>query len=323
MAEIGIPCRLGQSFPLDEGATGRAVTSRMPVVIDDYSRLRHGHLPASHPASHGTVVAAPLWWRDQVIGVNVAFVGRTRTFETEELDEFEALTQSVAPAVVQARRTVPSLAGLLREHGRVLATGSGVQTVVTEVGDVRPVSDGVATAAVDILAAVHQAAARREAMSRLRVAVVHRDHELRLLVQDETGDRQQGHGDDDPLGLGASTWHELLRRAEHRLDGEVAVEHVSGWGTLVRADFPTATARELPPHTGDETPSSLTVREREVLALLADGLSDREVAARLVISPRTVEKHVGAAMRKTGAHTRTGAVVRATELGLLPLRRHR
>lgn len=48
LAEQGIACRLGMSFPLDEGATGQAVTRRMPIVIDDYSDLRAGHLPPDH-----------------------------------------------------------------------------------------------------------------------------------------------------------------------------------------------------------------------------------------------------------------------------------
>lgn len=314
MAEIGIPCRLGQSFPLDEGATGTAVTSRMPVVIEDYSALRGGHLPDSHPASRGAVAAAPIWWRDQVIGVNVAFAGRRRSFSTAELDAFEVLTQSAAPAVVEESRTVPSLAGLLRAHGLVPADAGRVQTVVTEVGAVTPVPDAVASAALDIVAAVRTAAVRRPAAASLRVAVVHTDGEVRLLVQDEHG--QPGRGSDDPLGLGTSSWQELLRRAEHR-DGEVDVEHVAGWGTLVRAAFPTSPQAAEGTRSGERTPSDLTAREREVLALLADGLSDREVAARLAISPKTVEKHVGAALRKTGTHTRTAAVVRAADLGWL------
>src|SRR5690242_21670304 len=37
VAENGVACQLGRSFPLDEGATGAAVARRMPVVIDDYS----------------------------------------------------------------------------------------------------------------------------------------------------------------------------------------------------------------------------------------------------------------------------------------------
>lgn len=313
LAERGIQCRLGQSFPLDEGATGRAFTSRMPIVIDDYSGLRQGHLPTEHPASRGTVAAAPIWWRGEVIGVNVAFAGRSRDYSTAEMDAFETLSQSVAPAVVHAGRTVPSLAGLLREHGRVLAAGSGLETVVTEVGPITPVPDGVASTAVDIVSTVHHSAVRG-AGSRLRVAVVHRSNELMLLVQDESG-RPAGHAD-DPLGLGARTWHDLVARAGERAAVEVAVEHVAGWGTLVRAAFPTDTPPDGDAHL---PPSPLTAREREVLGLLAAGLSDREVATQLVISPKTVEKHVGAALRKTGTHTRTAAVVRSADLGWLEI----
>ena len=49
VAEDGIACRVGHSFPLDEGATGRAVARRMPVIIDDYSDLRGRHLSARPP----------------------------------------------------------------------------------------------------------------------------------------------------------------------------------------------------------------------------------------------------------------------------------
>lgn len=61
----------------------------------------------------------------------------------------------------------------------------------------------------------------------------------------------------------------------------------------------------------------LTHREEEVLRLLGDGLSDREVAARLVISPKTVQKHVGAVLRKSGTTSRTAAVVHALKRGWL------
>lgn len=43
VAEYGAPCQLGRSFPLDEGATGRAFGSRRPVVIPGYGQLRAGH----------------------------------------------------------------------------------------------------------------------------------------------------------------------------------------------------------------------------------------------------------------------------------------
>ena len=65
------------------------------------------------------------------------------------------------------------------------------------------------------------------------------------------------------------------------------------------------------------SPASLTRRETDVLALLVGGLSDREIAARLGISPKTVEKHVGAVLRKTGTAGRTAAVVHALDRGWL------
>ena len=52
---------------------------------------------------------------------------------------------------------------------------------------------------------------------------------------------------------------------------------------------------------------TLSGRETEVLALLADGLTDREIADALVISPRTVESHVGAILRKLGVRNRAEA----------------
>ena len=163
IAENGVACRLGQSFPLDEGATGTAVARRMPVIIDDYSDVRSGHLPPDHPVGRGAAAAVPLWWRGEVIGVNVAFAGRRRRFTTAEVDAFELLTQSVAAAVVKAAAAVPSLAGLLRAHDRVVAGATGVRTVVTEVGPVRPVPDDVAAAAADLVALVRRAAALRRA----------------------------------------------------------------------------------------------------------------------------------------------------------------
>lgn len=63
-------------------------------------------------------------------------------------------------------------------------------------------------------------------------------------------------------------------------------------------------------------PGGLTVREVEVLELLAEGLRNAEIAERLVISSRTVEHHVAAILRKLDAHTRGHAVARFAELDL-------
>ena len=57
-------------------------------------------------------------------------------------------------------------------------------------------------------------------------------------------------------------------------------------------------------------PHGLTTREREVLGLVAEGLRNGDIARALVLSQRTVERHVAASLRKLGARTRTEAVAK-------------
>ena len=64
-------------------------------------------------------------------------------------------------------------------------------------------------------------------------------------------------------------------------------------------------------------PSELTDREVEVLRLVAQGLSNREIAARLVISSRTAEHHVQHVYGKLGVSSRAAAALFALEHGLL------
>lgn len=63
-------------------------------------------------------------------------------------------------------------------------------------------------------------------------------------------------------------------------------------------------------------PAGLTARQLEVLALLVEGLTNAEIADRLIVSPRTAEHHVAAVLTKLGATTRREARRRAAELGL-------
>ena len=63
----------------------------------------------------------------------------------------------------------------------------------------------------------------------------------------------------------------------------------------------------------------LTEREREVLGMLAGGLSNRRIADRLSISENTVKAHVAAILAKLGATTRTEAVTVGLRLGLVML----
>ena len=63
-------------------------------------------------------------------------------------------------------------------------------------------------------------------------------------------------------------------------------------------------------------PAGLTEREQEVLALLADGLPDREISERLFISERTVHHHVSAVLSKIGVSSRTAAAREAVRMGI-------
>jgi DNA-binding CsgD family transcriptional regulator len=62
--------------------------------------------------------------------------------------------------------------------------------------------------------------------------------------------------------------------------------------------------------------SNLTRREREVLRLVADGLTNADIASRLVVSPRTVHAHLRSVYSKLGVSTRTAAVAKAHELSI-------
>ncbi|ACG72138.1 two component transcriptional regulator, LuxR family [Anaeromyxobacter sp. K] len=68
-----------------------------------------------------------------------------------------------------------------------------------------------------------------------------------------------------------------------------------------------------------EAGGPLTPREREVLALVAEGLGNKAIAARLGISEHTAKFHVNAILGKLGAGSRAEAIVRAARLGLVVL----
>ncbi|MEV0263831.1 response regulator transcription factor [Streptomyces sp. NPDC050617] len=80
-------------------------------------------------------------------------------------------------------------------------------------------------------------------------------------------------------------------------------------GGASRADDPAAR---------DERIARLTGREREVLAMLGEGLSNQDVAERLAIGIGTVKTHVGAILEKTGSTSRVQAALLAHRAGLCP-----
>jgi DNA-binding NarL/FixJ family response regulator len=121
----------------------------------------------------------------------------------------------------------------------------------------------------------------------------------------------------DALAAGASGFLLKDMVAERLFD---AVRVVAAGEALLA---PTVTRRligefvRLRPRDGGGALAALTPREREVLTLIAEGLSNPEIAARLVVSGETVKSHVSRVLTKLGVRDRAQAVVAAYESGLV------
>ena len=86
---------------------------------------------------------------------------------------------------------------------------------------------------------------------------------------------------------------------------------------LVSARFPGRRIARLPSDSGRAASVELTRREREVLILLASGISTDAIAKRLCISPRTVRNHVNNILGKLDVHSRLEAVAYSIKYGLV------
>jgi DNA-binding CsgD family transcriptional regulator len=100
-----------------------------------------------------------------------------------------------------------------------------------------------------------------------------------------------------------------------RLGAEPLSRRVTGRMRALRIRVP-----QGPREATRANPAGLTTRQLEVLTLLAEGLTNAEIAAHLVVSPRTAEHHVAAVLAKLGATTRWEAARRASELRLVDAR---
>jgi len=76
-------------------------------------------------------------------------------------------------------------------------------------------------------------------------------------------------------------------------------------------------APATPAFVGGSDVAQLTEREREILALLARGASNREISETLYIASGTVKNHLSNILGKLGVRDRTQAALKARELGLL------
>lgn len=118
-----------------------------------------------------------------------------------------------------------------------------------------------------------------------------------------------------PIDLWTAGAAGLLLRASDA-DRLGAALKAAAHGLMVLDPALVASAPRAPaPHSA----ADLTPREIEVVALLAEGLANRAIAARLGISEHTVKFHLNAILSKLGAQSRTEAVVQAIRLGVIAL----
>jgi DNA-binding CsgD family transcriptional regulator len=113
----------------------------------------------------------------------------------------------------------------------------------------------------------------------------------------------------------AAAWNagRALSMAEATTEALALLDEIAG--QVATGTPPSPQASTASPH-----PAGLTARELEVLRLLVDGRTDREIAATLFISPRTAQNHVANIFAKLDVSTRTAAVATALQTGLVPER---
>jgi two-component system response regulator DevR len=114
------------------------------------------------------------------------------------------------------------------------------------------------------------------------------------------------------LESGASAFIHKSRAASEVVD---AIRTVAGGGTLITPRTIAALLNKR--RSMDAQLESLTPREKEVLRLMAEGVSSREIASKLGISYTTVRTHIRSLGAKLGVHSKLQAIVKARELALV------
>ncbi len=98
-----------------------------------------------------------------------------------------------------------------------------------------------------------------------------------------------------------------------------AVRQVATGGAFIESQMLKGMLSEMKPSgpAAGQAAKNLTKREREILALVAEGMSNREIAEKLVLSPETVKSHVAAILEKLNVSDRTQAAIYAVRNGLV------
>ncbi|OFL73186.1 DNA-binding response regulator [Corynebacterium sp. HMSC063G05] len=203
--------------------------------------------------------------------------------------------------------------GAVGDGAEAVRRASGADVVVMDIR--MPVMDGI-EATRQIVQGVPSGGAARASTPKVLVLTTFREEDL-VLGALETGAAGFLLKDSNPRELLSAIMR--IHRGEGVIDPKVTpmvLRHVSPRaphsGQPARA-FSTHGADSDPTHTGTQ----FTPREQEILNLVCQGLSNDEIARRLVVATTTVKTHVKSLLTKTGSRSRVDLVIWAAKNGLL------
>jgi len=343
--DLGAECRAGQVFSLDEGVTGAVVRAGGSVVFKEYSEVPGGHLGQDDARYQRPVIGVPIRLPSGVIGACVVFANTPeRVFTSLDARMLELFAAQAAIAIAGFRlHTVAievniSLAELHTTERAALAHGFGLPGGDVPFGPAH-VSLGRLTktrphrvivmheqpviraglvhlltqegSGIEVIAECGDAAGTLAAARYLQPDVVVTDIDLVDLSGAELIESlvRTSPGTAVVLLVGDPR-DERIRRAAHAgargflnrsAEGHSLVRAV---GSAVAGDA-VLSGSLLKQWGAPADPAHLTSREREVRRLMEGGLRDKQIGTELGISVKTVEKHVGTILRKTGAANRT------------------
>lgn len=102
--DLGVGCRAGRTYPLDEGVTGEVVRRRSPVILDEYAQVAGGHIPEPERSALHGVIGVPIRWNGSIVGACVVFSrDPDRRFTPAEAALLELFATHAAIAITNAR----------------------------------------------------------------------------------------------------------------------------------------------------------------------------------------------------------------------------
>jgi len=127
--DLGVGCRSGELFPLDEGVTGAVVRARGVVFFDDYSAVPGGHIAAGDVRHSRAVIGVPIRFKSRLIGAFVVFGGEDdRTFDARDAELLELFAIHAAIAIVNSRLRATSMSARVTDRRALGAIGERALT---------------------------------------------------------------------------------------------------------------------------------------------------------------------------------------------------